>query len=618
MFKKRMVSAVSVLGLILGLAVAATPATGTEIKYDPSDPNPALTSQCGLDLALILDASGSIGETGIANLKLASDAFVDSLADTGSKVSVTSFATSSPGVGGSNLAPVALTSANLTTIKASYKDLLSSGMTNWQDGFLKSQASFGGFAPADAPDLAILITDGNPNTINNPNPPPDYKSSYDASPEAVNAAIAVANQMKGKGVHMFGIAVGDWGVNLTPIKAVTSETEMLADGSNFADAGYTATASYAALAKTLKKIAVQLCAPSLTINKVVTSSDNPEPTPADGWTFDTTVTIPQGNGQWVKPGTDAITAGVPSTTSLATSQSGAATFQWEPEGDLVTEPVIVKENTQVGYTVVPGLACTAKNLVEDTQRDFTATLGSDGTWNLGAIDPKEIVTCTATNVLKDTGSLTITKEFNAQASGYSGTFDIDYTCVDGPDVVAEGSAALAAGESTTLSGLPTGTTCTVTEPTLPANPSGWTFNPPTFSPSNQASITTKGEQATVTVVNSVAQVNPVIVKKACPINVTLHKPQPTMVGNRIMTDKITTKKSNCSLQKPVVLCRPIGANAAGETAFCTTKVSKKGKITVKTEGYEAVKVSVIVKVKAKVGSSDTWKGNTWRKSWKLK
>jgi hypothetical protein len=356
----------------------------------------------------------------------------------------------------------------------------------------------------------------------------------------------------------------------------------------------------------------------LTINKVVTSSDNPEPTPADGWTFDTTVTIPQGNGQWVKPGTDAITAGVPSTTSLATSQSGAATFQWEPEGDLVTEPVIVKENTQVGYTVVPGLACTAKNLVEDTQRDFTATLGSDGTWNLGAIDPKEIVTCTATNVLKDTGSLTITKEFNAQASGYSGTFDIDYTCVDGPDVVVEGSAALGAGESTTLSGLPTGTTCTVTEPTLPANPSGWTFNPPTFSPSNQASITTKGEQATVTVVNSVAQVNPVIVKKACPINVTLHKPQPTMVGNRIMTDKITTKKSNCSLQKPVVLCRPIGANAAGETAFCTTKVSKKGKITVKTEGYEAVKVSVIVKVKAKVGSSDTWKGNTWRKSWKLK
>ncbi len=55
----------------------------------------------------------------------------------------------------------------------------------------------------------------------------------------------------------------------------------------------------------------------------------------------TTITIPQGDGQWVKPGTDAISAGVPSTKSLATSQSGAANFQWLPDGELVTDPVIV-------------------------------------------------------------------------------------------------------------------------------------------------------------------------------------------------------------------------------------------------------------------------------------
>ncbi len=321
---------------------------------------------------------------------------------------------------------------------------------------------------------------------------------------------------------------------------------------------------------------MQLCAPSLTITKVVTSSANPEPTPADGWTFDTTVTIPQGNGQWVKPGTDAITAGVPSTKSLATSQSGAATFQWEPVGDLVTDPVLVKETTKVGYSLQPDLKCTAKNLLEETQREFTATVGADGKWNLGAIDPKEIVTCTATNVLKDTGSLTITKEFNAQASNYTGTFDITYSCVDGADKIKEGTLALAAGKSETISGLPTGTVCTVTEPKLPANPTGWTFNPPTFTPSNQATITTKDQKASVTVTNSVAQVNPVVVKKICPIDVTLHKPQPKKVGNRIMTDKIKTKKSSCVLLKPVVLCRPIAASAAGETAFCDTKVTQEG------------------------------------------
>jgi hypothetical protein len=78
-----------------------------------------------------------------------------------------------------------------------------------------------------------------------------------------------------------------------------------------------------------------------------------------------------------------------------------------------------------------------------------------------------------------------------------------------------------------------------------------------------------------------------VVKKICPIDVTLHKPQPKKVGNRIMTDKIKTKKSSCVLLKPVVLCRPLASSAAGETAFCDTKVTKKGRITVKTEGYDA-------------------------------
>ncbi len=427
--------------------------------------------------------------------------------------------------------------------------------------------------------------------------------------------MKIADQMKTAGVHMFGIGVGQ--VSPGAIKAVTSSTEMLADGSNFATAGYTTTTDYAALAKTLKTIAVQLCAPSLTITKVITSSENPEPTPADGWTFDTTVTIPQGNGQWVKPGSDDITAGVASTKSVVTSQSGAATFQWEPEGDLVSDPVIVTEKGKLGYTPATALDCMAKNLLEGTQRAFSVTATSAGTWNLGSIDPKEIVTCTATNVFTGTGSLKITKEFNAQASGYAGSFDVAYSCLDGSALVKKGTLALTAGQSETISDLPTGTVCTVSEPTLPANPSGWTFNPPTFSPGNQATIS-KGQVSAISVVNSVAQVNPVVVKKVCPINVTLHKPQPTMVGNQILTDKITTKKSSCTMLKPVVICRPLLTTSAGETAFCKAKITKSGKVSVKTGGYAKVRVTVKVKVQPKSGMTDLWKANTWAKAWTLK
>ncbi|MCB0901106.1 MAG: DUF11 domain-containing protein [Actinobacteria bacterium] len=113
-------------------------------------------------------------------------------------------------------------------------------------------------------------------------------------------------------------------------------------------------------------------------------------------------------------------------------------------------------------------------------------------------------------------------------------------------------------------------------------------------------------------------VSPEVVKRICPIDVTLHKPQAKKVGNRIMTDKITTKKSSCVLLKPVVLCRPLAANTAGETAFCKAKVTKKGRITVKTNGYDAVKVSAVVRSKPKPGFFDRWKPDTWRKSWTLR
>ena len=85
-----------------------------------------------MEFGLVLDSSGSIGDTGIANLKTAANAFVDSLVDTGSKVAVTSFSTTSPGTGGVNLAPTALTSANLPTVKNSYDNLNSNGCTNWR------------------------------------------------------------------------------------------------------------------------------------------------------------------------------------------------------------------------------------------------------------------------------------------------------------------------------------------------------------------------------------------------------------------------------------------------------------------------------------------------------
>ena len=111
---------------------------------------------------------------------------------------------------------------------------------------------------------------------------------------------------------------------------------------------------------------------------------------------------------------------------------------------------------------------------------------------------------------------------------------------------------------------------------------------------------------------------PMTVKKTCPVNVTLHKPTPKTVGNRILTDTITTNTSTCVLPKPVVLCRPLASTTAGEKAFCDTKVTKRGKIRVNTQGYQAVRVTVIVRAQPKRGHANSWKPNTWRKPWILR
>ncbi|MEI2643979.1 MAG: beta-propeller fold lactonase family protein [Candidatus Nanopelagicales bacterium] len=189
--------------------------------------------------------------------------------------------------------------------------------------------------------------------------------------------------------------------------------------------------------------------------------------------------------------------------------------------------------------------------------------------------------------------------------------------VDGADPVKSGTVKLGNGQSETISGLPTGTTCTVTEPTLPAAPTGWTFNAPTFTPANgQVTVTAKDQTVSVLVVNSISAVSPVVVKKVCPI-------EPVMVkkvkknGNRILVKKIKTD-ANCVLLKPVVLCKPVAVSAAGETAFCDTKVTKKGRVQVNTRGYDKVRVTVVVRTKPKPGNEDKWKPNTWRKSWILR
>ena len=117
-----------------------------------------------------------------------------------------------------------------------------------------------------------------------------------------------------------------------------------------------------------------------------------------------------------------------------------------------------------------------------------------------AVASGDDITCTITNS-RNTGSLTIEKVLDRGGSSFntSTDFTISYECKIGSVVTKSGSVQLAGGENTTITGVPTGSICTVTEPSQPAPPTGyfWTV---TITGSPTAAISTDAIP-TVTVTN---------------------------------------------------------------------------------------------------------------------
>src|SRR6266516_1127903 len=109
------------------------------------------------------------------------------------------------------------------------------------------------------------------------------------------------------------------------------------------------------------------------------------------------------------------------------------------------------------------------------------------------VPANDTVTVTVTNTLK-TGDLQITK---VAPAGSTQTYDFNVECTS-PDTSPVGpyTASVNGSASTTITGIPAGSSCTVAE----TDP-GSTFNPPGYSPSATVTIQ-PGATATVTVTNS--------------------------------------------------------------------------------------------------------------------
>jgi hypothetical protein len=271
--------------------------------------NPALPDQsCGLDIALILDNSGSIGNNlgenppkipAAGTMKNAFDGFVNMLSPaTPVDFSVTYFNTQAHYT-------LQTFSSDPSVVASAINNVPSAGgSTDWEDGLIKAQQTL--TASGLEPNLIIFASDGDPNRYSI-NGTQGNGNGVDAN--ALNAAITEANTIKKNGTRIITLGIGS-AVNQTNLVAISS-----------GDAYYSV-ANFSNLAETLRDIAVKLCGGSITVTKMI-DDGNGNSTPASNWNFT------------VNPGNLTVTTGSNGNdegkANIAVDQDGTYSVTEQPE-----------------------------------------------------------------------------------------------------------------------------------------------------------------------------------------------------------------------------------------------------------------------------------------------
>jgi hypothetical protein len=277
--------------------------------------NPPLPPGCGLNIALLIDTSGSIGAD-IGNVKAAANGFVDALTGTPSQVALFSFATNAS----QQLASTAVsTSAGAATVEAAVNALPNpSGSTNWDQGLFLVAAQTTRY------DAVVMLTDGNPTVYGPPvaSGPGDHTRFRE-----VENGIFSANAVKAKGTRIVVVGVGS---------GVTGATENLqALSGTTAGSDYFQT-DYAALGTLFRQLALTTCLGTVSVVKQVIPPGGTvaNAQPAGGWTITSSTT------------------GVTPVSAVTDAATGGASFT-APLGGQTSLPVTLAETQQAGFTLQP-------------------------------------------------------------------------------------------------------------------------------------------------------------------------------------------------------------------------------------------------------------------------
>ncbi len=349
--------------------------TSTGGRWQVSRVNPRLPQTCdsGIDVALVLDLSGSVADAGaVGDLKASAIAFAETLEGTGSRLSLFTFAQKAPrstSAAGRNYPELMPVDGNLATIRSRINAYSASGGTNWDRGIHQVAQDGQSF------DLAIVITDGMATYSGSPVTGPGSHTRLVETEQAIFSA----NALKGEGTRVLAVGVGDGmrgeALNLRAVSGPTAYVPGTPAGA--ADYVQTGWRELAGLLENLAKGAT--CQATITVDKVAEPYGG-RPGPGAGWTFAATRTA--GSGTLTADGAQVTgTSGsVGYTVRFARPDATAATVRLEER--------IAPAQRSEGWDL-SALSCTANG------RPLAVSRHGDGTSLRVAVG--DDITCTFTN-----------------------------------------------------------------------------------------------------------------------------------------------------------------------------------------------------------------------------
>ncbi|WP_454042033.1 DUF7927 domain-containing protein [Cellulosimicrobium sp. Marseille-Q8652] len=362
--------------------------------WQSSRVNPTFPAQCGIDVALVLDLSGSVAGD-LPQLKAAANQFVDSLTGTPSNVGLFTFSSLAPAAGNPNLSltPVS-TAASAQNVKNRINSYTAGGGTNWDRGIYQVAADANTF------DVAVVLTDGNPTFYGNQEGP----GSFTRLREVENGVFS-ANAVKADGTHLVAFGVGDG------IENAGSGLNLRAISGELAGTDYFQTDDYQDAGNQLRELALGNCEGSVSIVKQVVPSGAPAGTtegaePAGGWEF------------MAETQSGDVTVDAPSSVTTA-AETGAATFALSYPTSTSSGVIGVMETPQSGFTLQPvdGDNAVCTNIA--TGAPVTVT-NSGAVGFTVPVDPTTAVTCTVYNRAPNpVASLTLSKEWVINGQTYA-------------------------------------------------------------------------------------------------------------------------------------------------------------------------------------------------------